>query len=460
LRSIQWLLFVSLVISAAILIALSALSSHFLNRKAVQHQIDRQLVQDTYIINILYQTDKHPSFKALRKNFFPCKNTLPEHCKNVKSMNPNTFFDYFQFQIRTKKGKVILHSPSIQEFIVSNKTAGFHSIILNKQHWRMFVLHNPQVDIAVAKRIDINDDLLQRISLNSLYIILISIPLVLFLIWICSRLALISINHLTKELTQRASNHLKPIDTHEFSRELHPVILELNKLFARLSLSFENNKRFSADAAHELRTPLAALKTQAQLTLAATEPNKQKEGIENVLIAVDHCSHIVQQLLTLSRLSHDDALTDASMFNLENLAANIIALLVPLAIEKEIEISLHTKIDSPQIKGSDTAIGILIRNLVDNAIRYTPHHGEVKIIIEKDEKHILLHVSDNGPGIPSEFREHVFKRFYRLIGTNETGSGLGLAIVKRIANLHHADIYFNKDQKNADFIITIAFPLP
>ena len=186
---------------------------------------------------------------------------------------------------------------------------------------------------------------------------------------------------MTAEISNRASTFLNPVQLTEIPVEIKPLVAELNNLFIRLKLAFERNKRFAADAAHELRTPLAALKTNVQVALKADNEFDREKALQKVIESVDRSSHVVAQLLTLSRLGEEEALTDIKPIDLHKLATEMIAYLAPHALEKNIEIELSPPPPHPIILGNDTALGILIRNIVDNAIRYTPPQGEVKISI-------------------------------------------------------------------------------
>jgi two-component system sensor histidine kinase QseC len=240
--------------------------------------------------------------------------------------------------------------------------------------------------------------------------------------------------------------------------EIKPLVAELNQLFLRLKLAFDRNKRFAGDAAHELRTPLAALKTQAQVALKANDEEDRINALQKVVQSVDRSSHVVAQLLTLSRLSQEEELNDVGPLDLHKLATEIIAYLAPVAIEKNIEIEFASPPEAVIIKGNDIALGILIRNVVDNAIRYTPNNGQIQIQIITHPKEVTLRIVDSGSGIPVELRERVFERFYRILGTQAQGSGLGLAIVSQIAELHHAKISLSTPANGKGLQFEITFP--
>ena len=288
------------------------------------------------------------------------------------------------------------------------------------------------------------------------------LTILISLVWLIINKSLAPLSSLSKDLSQRATNKLEAINYREYPVELRGMLKELNLLFSRVGNDYTRNKRFSADAAHELRTPLTALKTQAQLALEMTEPTERKRAIENVLISVNRSIHVVQQLLILSRLDHEAKLNDVMLINIETICAEMIALMYPQALEKNIEIELHHEEKTPSIiMGNDAALGILLRNLLDNAIRYTHLNGTVKVNIKKDNHEIILQVQDNGPGIPKEYQEKVFDQFFRVLGTKQTGSGLGLAIVKQITDLHKAKIHLQsceaEDDSERGLTIAITF---
>ena len=174
--------------------------------------------------------------------------------------------------------------------------------------------------------------------------------------------------------------------------------------------------------------------------------------------SVDRSSHVVAQLLTLSRLGEEERLTDIKPLDLHKLTTEMMAYLAPHALEKDIEIELAPAPHDTMILGSDIALGILIRNIVDNAIRYTPPKGEVKVAIIDTESQVIFRVTDTGGGIPPELRERVFERFYRILGTKATGSGLGLAIVSQISKLHNAEVFLSTPPNGNGLQFDVAFP--
>jgi len=291
----------------------------------------------------------------------------------------------------------------------------------------------------------------------NLIIMLIALPILGLMLYFCVSYSLRHLKLLTHEITSRRSTHLKPIKRKNVPIEVQPIVNELNDLFVNLRLALIHNKRFAGDAAHELRTPLAALKANAQVALHAKSSEEQQHALKNLNLGVDRCTHLIEQLLTLSRLGPEAALENCQNVLLSSVTAETIALLAPRALDKNIEIDLNTEIEHAYVYGNEISLTILVRNLVDNAIRYTPENGQVHVSIFEEDDHYVLRVSDTGPGIPKELQERVFERFFRILGTNTVGSGLGLAIVQQIATLHQANIRLGQPQGHSGLEFDVVF---
>lgn len=310
-----------------------------------------------------------------------------------------------------------------------------------------------------ADRAQIKNDLARRIMHDDLYIMLLTFPLSALLIWIIIGRSLLSLDRVTKEVAHRAPTHLEPVSLDAIPEEIKPMIDELNKLFFRLQEGFEREKRFASDAAHELRTPLAAIKTQAQVALNSHNLDDKNNALKKLLSSVNRTTRIVQQLLTMSRLVPDTPnAADFEPVNLTRVTRDMLAMMAPLAIEKHIELEFQADKHTPYFQGNTTAICILVRNLVDNAIRYTDKHGVVLVRVRPYDGKVVLEVIDTGPGIPSELYSRVFERFFRVLGNKSTGSGLGLAIVQQICALHHAHIELDTPHEHSGLVIRVYFP--
>jgi len=425
-RSIRRFLLVSLFISITIASSITAIGNYLLDKSVIQPYFDEKLVKFFDIIEALNQ-----SVNINKK----IETEVETHLSEIEPASPQ----HLLFQV-WHGGKLLFHSNITTFTPLADIPIGFSDIHLHGTDWRVYASYDKKSNdkIIVAELYDIRNLLADEIARNNAYILLVTYPIFAILIWIIVGLALRSITRVTNEISNRASTYLEPVGSINIPIEIKPLVSELNQLFIRLKLAFDRNKRFAGDAAHELRTPLAALKTQAQVALKAENQLDRNSALQKVIQGVDRSSHVVAQLLTLSRLSQEEALNDIHPIDLHKLATEIIAYLVPIAIEKNIEIELSPSPLNVTILGNDTALGILIRNVVDNAIRYTPAQGDIKVQLISKEEEVIFRVIDNGPGIPVELRDRVFERFFRMLGVTAPGSGLGLAIVRQIADLHHA----------------------
>ncbi|MDF1827995.1 MAG: ATP-binding protein [Legionellaceae bacterium] len=313
--------------------------------------------------------------------------------------------------------------------------------------------------LILAKRGEIRNELAQRVTRDDVYIMLLTFPLSGLLIWIIIGRGLLSIDRVTKEVASRAPTHLDPVSLDAIPEEIKPMIDELNKLFFRLQEGFEREKRFASDAAHELKTPLAAIKTQAQVALNTYDLEEKNTAITKLITSVNRSTHIVQQLLTMSRLVPDTPhLTGFEPVDLSRVTREILAMMTPVALKKHVELELDAEQNTPSFQGNTTAICILLRNLIDNAIRYSGDHGVIVVRVKKAQGHVILEVADNGPGIPQALSTRVFERFFRVLGNKASGSGLGLAIVKQICELHHARIELSTPEQHSGLIVRVYFP--
>jgi len=446
-KSIRYFLLISLLLSITIASAINGIGNYLLDEQVIQPYLDGQLVRVASLIDILNST--HPSEKVKADIINYLRKTQP-------STNQR-----FLFQVWDKKGDLMMESANAIPFVsLKNSTIGFSDKMIHGDDWRIYSMYNEtsQAKIIVAELYNLRRELADDIARSNANILLVTYPVFGLLVWFIVSLALRSVTRVTTEISNRASTFLEPVQLAEIPIEIKPLVAELNQLFIRLKLAFERNKRFAADAAHELRTPLAALKTHVQVALKSDNELDRNKALQKVIESVDRSSHVVAQLLTLSRLGEEDTLSDIKPMDLHKLATEIIAYLAPHALEKDIEIELAPPEDSSIILGNDTAVGILIRNIVDNAIRYTPPQGEVKVSIIHADDHIIFRVIDTGPGIPAELRERVFERFYRILGTKASGSGLGLAIVSQITELHHASIQLLTPVNGIGLQFDVAFP--
>lgn len=361
------------------------------------------------------------------------------------------------FQIWDEHNLLLRSSTAPVTPMTTNKS-GYGQTVISGQKWRVLTRwdNNHEFMIQIAEPIAGRESLARHVTLKMLIPSLTAVPVLALLIWFGIGAGLRPLNHLKHEVTQRAANQLEPLVMTDVPEEVAPLVKSLNDLFARLEEAFEGERRFTADAAHELRTPLAALKIQAQVALRSTNTTERNAALENVLHGVDRATRLVEQLLTLARVDPETATLDYQQVDLHGLAATIMADIEPLAHAKQIELRLES--DSPcLVLGESTQLGLMLRNLLDNAIRYTPSGGQVSVNMRNDYG-VKLQVRDSGVGIPEAEREQVLKRFYRVTGSGEEGSGLGLSIVRRIVELHGARLELSDSEAGSGLLVSVIWP--
>lgn len=461
--SIRKFLLINLLLAITITTSLTALGNFYLDQDDIQEHLDSILSETAFTMHALLNNKLS---LANSKNIQQDLNTLNSSKKFLANTsdafwrNPDLDRKY-QFQVWNNNGDLLLKSLKAPKEPLMNLQDGLSDKTINDQTWRVFSIHdtNTKLIFAVAEKYDVRNRLARIITEDDIYIMLLTYPLSGLLIWIIIGRGLSSLNRVASEVGHRAPTYLEPVDQESVPIEIKPLVAELNKLFSRLQQAFEREQRFAADAAHELRTPLAAIKTQAQVALKTTNDQEKHTILNNVINGVDRSAHIVQQLLTLSRIAPETTtLEDISTVNLGKLSRDIISQLVPVAIENDVTIELIAPETPVEIQGNLTALSILLRNIVDNAIRYTPQGGYVCVHVEATADTKLLKIIDNGPGIPEELRARVFERFYRILGNASPGSGLGLAIVQKIASLHNADVKLSTPDSGKGLQIAIIFP--
>ncbi|MBI1424142.1 MAG: HAMP domain-containing protein [Gammaproteobacteria bacterium] len=318
---------------------------------------------------------------------------------------------------------------------------GFSEMVFREQHWRVYAQFHKGNYVQAAQPVATRDELAGQMALGATAPFLLLIPALLILIWFVIRRGLQPLNQVTNAVTSRSADDLQPIAVRHAPTEIRPLLDALNDLLTRLEKAWSAQRAFVADAAHELRSPLTALKLQLQRAEKTTDPELRAIAYHKLQERLDRTVHVVQQLLTLARQepqgTQSPTVTEADV---AAVAAASVAQFAPLAEAKQIDLGLDSPAGPIRVRIAPDSLRILIDNLIDNAIRYTPNGGRVAVSIQRVHDVTTLNVSDNGPGIPQEDRERVFDRFYRREDSGEMGSGLGLAIVKAIADKAHATI--------------------
>lgn len=363
------------------------------------------------------------------------------------------------FQIWEKGNQLVLHSASAPNVPLSSRTEGFSDSVIAGKKWRVFSAWDQSRHflVQVGEQREVRDDLAETIAENLLRPLLVTLPVLGLLIWFGVAGNLRPLKTLSSQVAERRPENLAPLEAAVVPSEVLPLVQGLNRLFARVRDSLDNERRFTADAAHELRTPLAAIKTQAQVARAAAADAERRHALDNVLVGCDRAAHLVEQLLTLARLE-PERISRRDPCDLHALAAAVVAELAPAAVEKNIDLQLAEG-EEVHVPCESALVGILMRNLVDNAIRYSPPGSLVRTTVAKTADGAVFSVVDQGPGISAGAQALVWERFYRVLGTDESGSGLGLSIVKRIADLHGAKAAISQGDGGKGLRVSVTFPV-
>ena len=289
---------------------------------------------------------------------------------------------------------------------------------------------------SVERRVALANDIIKGVIIPQFSVL----PIAALLIWFGLSRGIAPINALQKRLRARKTDDLSPIDGRNVPVEIEPLVTAMNELLARLASHILAQQRFVADAAHQLKTPLAGLRTQAELGIRGTPPGETLSSLNQIVAGTVRATRLIDQLLLMARAENPD--------NVQVTAVDVRALTqtqtqqwVDQAISVQIDLGFEAA-DSPMvIKGQALLLAELLNNLIDNALRYTPAKGQVTVSVSQTDQLVVVAVEDTGQGIPSVERERIFDRFYRVLGTKADGSGLGLAIVRQIAIQHGASIH-------------------
>lgn len=351
-------------------------------------------------------------------------------------------------------GRLRLHSANAPDAPLSTTREGLSDSLIDGERWRVFSAWNERREalVQVGERLAAREHLAGVVAAGLLRPLLVALPVLALLIWLAVRQGVRPLERVAGELGQRSPEHLAILPTDNLPNEVLPLVERLNALFGRVARSFEQERRFTADASHELRTPLAGLRAQAQVALGAADDAARRHALAKLLQGCDRMAHLVEQLLLLARV---DAARPADFVPLDLAAVvrEVVAELVPLAVDKGIDVEQQADATVP-MQGNPAWLAVLVRNLVDNAVRYTPREGHIRVAVASDHGGVSLRVEDDGPGVPEAELARLGQRFWRSLESGQDplsggGSGLGLSIVGRIVALQGGRVAYRANQTSA-----------
>ncbi len=360
------------------------------------------------------------------------------------------------FQVWDDRGRLVLKSTDAPSSRFSELERGFSDALVGAITWRVYSGwdRKGRALVQVAERAAPRERLLTRIALSTVMPLLLGLPLLaLAVAWVVSR-AVRPLDCLKREVEQRSPQALEPIVMPALPREVAPLVERLNQLLARVRQSLRQERRFAANAAHELRNPLAALRAQAEVARDSHDEVRARAALDQVILACDRLTRLISQLLLLARVDEQDI--QRELCALDALARSVVAEIAPAALAAGQDVALEAPLPV-RVQGNATLLEALLRNLVDNALR---HGGRsVLVSIEVQGDHAVVDVVDDGPGVSETDLETLGTPFVRPPGTTASGSGLGLALVRRIAEWHGGSVVLNRGNAGRGLRVTVRMPV-
>ena len=357
--------------------------------------------------------------------------------------------DALAFAIFTPDGNIVLSDGENGENFIYAPKKGFSvsKIREDDDDWRIFWLPvaGGRLLVAVGQELEYRDDLINQMVFGQMWIWFAGLPFLLAALGLIIRRELRSLKAVGEQVAKRLPDDTSLLPTDNLPTEILPLIQNLNQFFDRTSATLLRERRFTSDAAHELRSPLAALRIQTEVAqLAGDDAHLHEQALENLTKGIDRATQLIEQLLTLSRLDNLKELENLQEIHWEQLIPSLMGELYFHAEKHQITLAFEPVAAPPVKMGQPLLLALMLRNLIDNAIRYCPTGSQVKVRLEKNK----ILVEDNGGGVDEADLAKLGQRFYRPAGQNEKGSGLGLSIVRRIAELHHYQLNLS-NRKNA-----------
>lgn len=337
-------------------------------------------------------------------------------------------------------------------------TNQFKTVRVGGDAWRVFATRGAESDVLVlvAEDARARGSILAAVMRTTLGPLLLGLPLLVLALWWSVRRGLRPLGDIGRALAMRDADDFSPMQRADAPAEMQPMLGALDNLFARISALLETERRFTADAAHELRTPLSAIRAQAQVALRESDPELRRHALEATIEGCDRAVRLAQQLLALSRLDAEGRI-ERNAVDLANVVRLELAQLANAAIAKGQELRFDAPDEGSNVAGDAALLEVLVRNLADNAIRYAPAAAAIRVAVQREGDRVVLAVENGGAAPSPEEMTRLGERFFRALGTGESGSGLGLSIARRIAQLHQAGIEFSVSPQLGGLRVTVSF---
>ncbi len=433
-KSLRARLLLTISLTSVLVWGVAGVASYHQALHEADELLDGQLSQSA---KLLLSLASRPDAEAMASNSLP---------RPLDDDDLHPYEQHMEFMVLDAADRVLLRSAHAPDLPLPNRSdpeATFVDLNHAGQPWRMLSLRSPdgRYQVRIAHPIQDRQNVGLEVAAQVAIPILLALPLLAVLVYFSVRGSLRPLEELAADVAARSPDNLEPLPEASTLRETQPLVAALNRLLARLAATLDNERRFTADAAHELRTPLAAVKIQAQVALASTDVADHSHALRQVLAGADRATRLVEQLLRLARLDPLARLPQTRRFDLAALAAGVVEDMRAQADAKQQTLGFVAPTAPIMLYGDADLLGVALRNLIENALRYTPVSGVIEVCAEMHEQPRLI-VRDSGPGVDAEEAPRLLERFYRgqaaALAEHSDGSGLGLAITQRIAELHGA----------------------
>jgi two-component system sensor histidine kinase QseC len=439
-RSIRQQLLIALFATLLATFSASGLLSYFTAAHEVRELFDAQLIENARVLKgVMNHPVDRVDWDHMRASL---EETGNENVTSELMAEGHSYEKKVAIQVWSADGDLVLRSPSAPEHSLSPLRHGFHQRHNGGHRWFAYTTRLPENGywLIVGERSDVREELSLNIAASLTLGSLLGLALALWLSRRTLHRELQPLDALRRAITERTPDHMQAIDLPSPRVELAPVVSELNHLLQRVTDSIERERRFLADAAHELRTPLAVLKLQAENALTAGTPAEQRLHLERLVSGVDRSTRVVEQLLLLARLDANAVPVDPAPVAMDELAREVLAQLAPLAMARGQELGLEVAGGAGVVRGNSALLHALLRNLVENAMRHTPEGGEIRVLLSGRAESLCLEVCDSGPGVDPALLGRLTGRFVCAHPADAQGSGLGLAIVALVVELHRGTL--------------------
>ncbi|WP_110674371.1 ATP-binding protein [Salinicola sp. RZ23] len=451
-----------LLISVTSITAVAALWSYYDTRDQIDELFDAELAQTTRTMVALYFAYRAGSVNGedVPEDLQLRAPLVPDNATDAPTALGHPYEKKLGFQVWDEQGRALFGMQPTGALPALERRPGYSHARSGGHDWRTFTLHDEARGVwaSAAQRDDVRDELTWQIALRNLMPPVIGVLLIALLIPFAIARGFSPLLRVSRQITARQPNFLEPLDASQVPDEIRGMVDALNGLFARLAETLEKERRFTANAAHELRTPLAAVKVHAQNLLSETDTESARRAAQSIINGVDRMTRVVEQLLTLSRLESGQAITRQTV-RLARLGSELARDTQPLAEQRDIRLTQELP-EGLSVQSYENGLYVLLRNLLDNAMRYTPSGGEVHLRMAAEASKLHIEIADTGPGIPPQERERVFERFVRLAGQKTSGSGLGLSIVKELVERLDGEIRLDETSLPATSGLSVHVYLP